>query len=571
MSDTINLELPLIAASQAQKHVTHNEALAIADAIVQLAVISRALTAPPASPVDGDRYLIAASATGVWSTHDGELAFYLDGAWRFATPRNGWRLWSIDEEKLLAFDGSAWRDVQDIDELQGMELLGINATADPANRLTVASPNVLFTHESGDQRVKINKNAAGDTAACLFQANFSGRAEIGLAGDDNLHFKVSSDGATWHEALVLNRNTGSQLLKHVDVAAATSIDDAHLGRIIRADASGGAFNVTLPASADTDDWVIVRKKDSSANRVTVKNSGDAAVAWLSGQHDWAMFAWWDGGFVPVGWSVAPITSAYTASGSETKPPLAKRALVALWGGGGGGGSGRRGAAGSARSGGVGGWGSQLHENEFLAASLSGTIAITIGAGGTGGAAVASDNGNGADGTDGGDTTFGSYLRAKGGHKGYGGTNAATATGGTDEDSAGQTAATASSVTLSLQNIAGAVARGGCAGGTGGSLSTANAELSGHRGGYPTADPSLAPTAKGSAGSAGSNGASSSIAGLAGAGGGAGGANPSGAGGNGGVGGRGSGGGGGGASVNGSNSGAGGNGGDGLAYLTWYFD
>jgi hypothetical protein len=317
--------------------------------------------------------------------------------------------------------------------------------------------------------------------------------------------------------------------------------------------------------------VVVRKKDSSTNRVTVKNNGGTDIAWLSSQYDWAMFAWWDGGWVPVDWAIAPIASSYTASGTETKPPLAKRALVALWGAGGGGGSGRRGPAGSQRSGGTGGWGSILHEKEFPASSLSATVAVTIGAGGMGGAATTADNTAGNDGTDGGDTTFGSYLRAKGGHKGYGGTSAATAVGGVDEDSAGQVSPTASSVTISLQNISGSTSRGGNAGGTGGSLTSGNAELAGHRGGYPTADPTLSPTPKGSAGSAGSNGAISFIPGIAGAGGGAGGANPSGSGGNGGAGGRGSGGGGGGASVNGSNSGAGGNGGDGAAYLTWYFE
>jgi ADP-ribosylglycohydrolase len=66
MSETFHLELPLIAASQAQKHVTHNEALAIADAVIHLAVISRALASPPPSPSDGDRYLIAPGAGGAW-------------------------------------------------------------------------------------------------------------------------------------------------------------------------------------------------------------------------------------------------------------------------------------------------------------------------------------------------------------------------------------------------------------------------------------------------------------------------------------------------------------------------
>ena len=42
MSDnTTHLLLPYILASQAQKHVTHNEALRLLDAMVQLSVLDR--------------------------------------------------------------------------------------------------------------------------------------------------------------------------------------------------------------------------------------------------------------------------------------------------------------------------------------------------------------------------------------------------------------------------------------------------------------------------------------------------------------------------------------------------
>ncbi len=47
---TPNLALPLIAVSQAQKHVPVNEALQILDALTQLTVLSASLTAPPAAP-----------------------------------------------------------------------------------------------------------------------------------------------------------------------------------------------------------------------------------------------------------------------------------------------------------------------------------------------------------------------------------------------------------------------------------------------------------------------------------------------------------------------------------------
>ena len=51
MSDTTtHLGLPYLLAAQAQKHVTHNEALRLLDAMVQLSVLDRTRTAPPASP-----------------------------------------------------------------------------------------------------------------------------------------------------------------------------------------------------------------------------------------------------------------------------------------------------------------------------------------------------------------------------------------------------------------------------------------------------------------------------------------------------------------------------------------
>ena len=208
MSDTPLIGLPLLEASQAQKHVTHNEALLLLDAMLHLAVISRVLAAAPVSPVDGDRYLVAASATGDWLGHSGHIAFREAGAWRFAIPKAGWRLWVEAESLFLLFDGAVWIDLRDFDELQNMDLLGVNTSADAANKLSVASANILFTHVGAGQRVKINKNAVGDTASLLYQTGFSGRAEIGTTGDDDFHFKVSPDGSAWNEALLIDRTSG---------------------------------------------------------------------------------------------------------------------------------------------------------------------------------------------------------------------------------------------------------------------------------------------------------------------------------------------------------------------------
>lgn len=70
-------------------------------------VKSRALTAPPGSPVNGDAYIPAAGATGAWAGHAGEVAVY-DGGWIFAAPRAGWVVRIDDEGGLVCHDGVAW-------------------------------------------------------------------------------------------------------------------------------------------------------------------------------------------------------------------------------------------------------------------------------------------------------------------------------------------------------------------------------------------------------------------------------------------------------------------------------
>ena len=109
MPDTsTHLLLPYLLAAQAQKHVTVNEALRLLDGLVQLAVLDRHLTAPPASPADGDRYIVASGATGAWAGWDLNVAYWVDGAWMRLVPRPGWQAWVVDEASFLAWDGSAW-------------------------------------------------------------------------------------------------------------------------------------------------------------------------------------------------------------------------------------------------------------------------------------------------------------------------------------------------------------------------------------------------------------------------------------------------------------------------------
>lgn len=108
MSDTYHLGLPYLEAAQAQKHVTVNEALRRLDALVQLSVKSRALAAPPASPAEGDRYIVAADAGGAWEGAGGNVASWSDGEWLLFKPETGWRAWDEAAGVFVFYDGEGW-------------------------------------------------------------------------------------------------------------------------------------------------------------------------------------------------------------------------------------------------------------------------------------------------------------------------------------------------------------------------------------------------------------------------------------------------------------------------------
>lgn len=214
MTNSNRLGLPLIDAAQARKHVTHNEALAGLDALVQLSVASRNVSAPPVG-VEGARVLIGANASGAFAGHEGQVAAFDNGGWAFFTPRAGWRLYVEDERALLFHDGAAWADVgAAIRRLQNVSGLGIGTASDAQNALAAKLNAALFTARApeeggtGDLRLVLNKSGAGNSVSQLYQTNYSGRAETGLTGDDSFHIKVSADGSTWRAGLAIDAATG---------------------------------------------------------------------------------------------------------------------------------------------------------------------------------------------------------------------------------------------------------------------------------------------------------------------------------------------------------------------------
>ncbi len=111
--------------------------------------------------------------------------------------------------------------------LQNLALLGVGTTADATNPFSAKLNNALWAAKTvaeggdGHLRYKLSKESAAKTLSLLMQTNFSGRAEVGLTGDDDFHFKVSPDGSAWTDAIVIDRSTGKLTLAGFTSPAAT--------------------------------------------------------------------------------------------------------------------------------------------------------------------------------------------------------------------------------------------------------------------------------------------------------------------------------------------------------------
>jgi hypothetical protein len=303
MSDQTNLlGLPYIMPSQAQKHVTHNEALRLLDATIQLSVVSRGLTAPPEMPAEGDRYIVSGGAEGTWSGKDGLVAAFQDGAWTVLTPQEGWLAWVADEHKLVCRTGGIWAALEEsFSQFQNLSLLGIGTTADAANPFAAKVSKALWSAPyaadggSGDMRFTMNKESAANTVSLLMQDGWAGRAEIGLCGDDDLSLKVSPDGADWATAMRVETATGRpcfpQGLVHSTGAAVAQYIPTDPGSVFRLDVSrpatprtfalSGVSGTTLTLSSASAGQIFgTAMRGLAAVRIWNTSKAPAEAAWV---------------------------------------------------------------------------------------------------------------------------------------------------------------------------------------------------------------------------------------------------------------------------------------------------
>ena len=150
ISDTTRLQLPLLAAAQAQKHVTHNEAILRLDGLVQMTAKSATTSAQLASPADGDLYILPAGKTGTdWGGYSNyAVAHYYDGVWHQYHPNAGWVSFVQDTGSLLYYTGSIWSNI-------GAAVSSLFGDG------TVGAPGIAFASDADTGIYRIGTNSLG--------------------------------------------------------------------------------------------------------------------------------------------------------------------------------------------------------------------------------------------------------------------------------------------------------------------------------------------------------------------------------------------------------------------------
>lgn len=72
-------------------------------------VIDNATTSPPATPANGDRYLVPSGAVGAWSSHQDDIAIYTENGWRFEVPQIGWWILVESKDAYVRYGSTGWR------------------------------------------------------------------------------------------------------------------------------------------------------------------------------------------------------------------------------------------------------------------------------------------------------------------------------------------------------------------------------------------------------------------------------------------------------------------------------
>lgn len=101
--------LPFLAVAQAQKEITHNEALARIDALLNPVAEGIAAEPPPLTEADaGKCWLVDADPTAEWSGRSGDVACWTGFGWQFQVPVPGMQIWLRSDKAYRIRNEDSW-------------------------------------------------------------------------------------------------------------------------------------------------------------------------------------------------------------------------------------------------------------------------------------------------------------------------------------------------------------------------------------------------------------------------------------------------------------------------------
>jgi len=139
MSDkTARNALPMLAVGQAAKEITHNEALAIIDGLLQPAAEAEQPSPPVSlSQTDAGRcWIVGQAASGEWAGQDGNVAYWTGASWRFITFVSGSPIYRSDSQVMSAKLANGWHVPAAIPAPQGGSVIDAESRAAIASILS---------------------------------------------------------------------------------------------------------------------------------------------------------------------------------------------------------------------------------------------------------------------------------------------------------------------------------------------------------------------------------------------------------------------------------------------------
>lgn len=180
-----------ISSSQAP-YVTYNNLVSFVRACLY-GVVDRDLTAPPGSPANDQMYIAAAVATGDWAGRENDLLWTQDGGttWRYIVPSEGWKIWVVDENVFIYFNGSTWDTVDG--SIDHNELINTHNLTTDIDHDTITNTHNLTTDIDHDALTNFVADEHIDVTSTFTQDDAQHIATDGIQARDGDGIYVKED------------------------------------------------------------------------------------------------------------------------------------------------------------------------------------------------------------------------------------------------------------------------------------------------------------------------------------------------------------------------------------------